>query len=517
MKKYIEKIIKQYEEQGYIIERKSLMLFYFALFQLFAAVAFITIYTIFIPERVMTALPAVVMVFLAGFVTILFLLRGKNDTAGVFNSFTLAFLFVVAQFGKIHSDLHLGYTTYTYLFIIPLTSMAIFGRKKYVIPLMLFLLSADILYFLLTRNQVEGIVLAGFKTGLALSGLSIVTVGMFLYTLNNIMDGALEAIGFESKKNYAQFQRIQRIMASMAVAEKMSDSATGLLDVSLSLSEGSRESSESLKKISDSAESALLSTRVIASLAKDQEKEVTTVAQTSDVLNVIMSELSNLSKKSTTLTEETLLTIESGEKSLEKTIEAIEEIEDTTANIAEINKSIQGIASQVNMLALNASIEATRAGEAGKGFAVVADEISALSEKTSTSAHRILSLVKEESEKVSLGSMKAAELMGSFSTIVSNVREMGNFINTIGEGVKKGSKSTKSIDAEIEILQHIIEDTKNSTQEQVLTNKDLNYELEILSKQVSNMEKNSKILKNFSQNIAEEGSDFRERIEEAIS
>lgn len=517
MKKYIEKIRKRYEEKGYIQQRKSLMLFYFALFQLFAAVTFITTYIFFIPERIMAALPAVIVVFLAGSVTIILLFRGKSDGAGVFNSLALAFMFTVAQFGKVHTDIHLGYTTFIYLFIVPLTSMAIFGKKKYVIPLMVFLVAADFLYFLLTKNQIEGIILAGFKTGLALSILSIVTVGMFLYTLNNIMDGAIEVIGLEAKRNYAQFQRIQRIMASMEVAEKMSESAVGLSEVSTSLASGSQKSSASLKRINDAAESALLNTRVISSLANDQEKEVTNVAHTSDSLNTIMKELSNLSKKSTTLTEETLATIQSGETSLEKTIEAIEEIEDTTANIAEINKSIQGIASQVNMLALNASIEATRAGEAGKGFAVVADEISLLSEKTSRSAHNILSLVKEESEKVEVGTMMAAELIENFSTIVMNVREMGDFIQNINEGVKKGTKFTDSIDAEITLLQHIIEDTKNSAQEQVVTNKELNYELEVLSKQVGNMERNSKTLDNFSKEIATNGSDFKEKMEEAIS
>ena len=80
---------------------------------------------------------------------------------------------------------------------------------------------------------------------------------------------------------------------------------------------------------------------------------------------------------------------------MKELVEAMQHISETTNDIQVVIGKIESIASQTNLLSLNASIEAARAGEAGKGFAVVADEIRQLAEKTRSETEIIAQFLDE--------------------------------------------------------------------------------------------------------------------------
>jgi len=152
---------------------------------------------------------------------------------------------------------------------------------------------------------------------------------------------------------------------------------------------------------------------------------------------VIIDELSNKSKATSDITQ--------------NVIKKIQEFEAQSKNIEGFVKIINQIASQTNLLSLNASIEAARAGEAGLGFAVVADEIRKLADQSVQAASKIQIIVKEihmKTKDTVETAMMAEDIVESqteslsktvsmFSNINSHVNNLVNNLDNITVGMKK--------------------------------------------------------------------------------
>ena len=141
------------------------------------------------------------------------------------------------------------------------------------------------------------------------------------------------------------------------------------------------------------------------SQAEDTEVATTQVSEMGNLIQAIVDNVEKLNETSLTMQttgEASAETMKELSEYNDKTVEAIYKVsenvkatDDSVNAIAAAVDLITSIASQTNLLSLNASIEAARAGEAGRGFAVVASEISKLSDESNASAKRIQDIIQE--------------------------------------------------------------------------------------------------------------------------
>jgi methyl-accepting chemotaxis protein len=184
--------------------------------------------------------------------------------------------------------------------------------------------------------------------------------------------------------------------------------------------------------------------------------------------------------------EESNQKVESGVSMAEESGKAMAELHVITGNLTEnitklgqqsdtignIMNVITDIASQIDLLAMNASIEAAHAGESGKGFAVVAGEVRKLAEKTRSAAHEVESSITEMQKltKVNISGMDNAvssiahvtELSRrtavSLTEVQATVKDVMNQVQAIAESVEQQSESSRAVTSLVNDVSGIAED-----------------------------------------------------------
>jgi methyl-accepting chemotaxis protein len=141
------------------------------------------------------------------------------------------------------------------------------------------------------------------------------------------------------------------------------------------------------------------------------EEMVANIASVTDTLEKNSVNVKNLTNAS-----------EDGRSGLQEVSSDIQEISRESEGLLEINSVMQNIASQTNLLSMNAAIEAAHAGESGKGFAVVADEIRKLAESSSEQSKTISTVLKKIKESIDKITKSTENVLNRFESIDSNVR-----------------------------------------------------------------------------------------------
>ena len=150
-----------------------------------------------------------------------------------------------------------------------------------------------------------------------------------------------------------------------------------------------------------------------------------------------------------------------GNAAVEHAVSTMKEIQVVSEEVRKLLKVIQGIASQTNLLSMNAAIEAAHAGEYGAGFAVVADEVRSLASSSSSSARDIQVKIKEMMEKTTAGVEAITSAGTAFQGIRDNVIENAELVKNIYDAMiaqNEGASETKKAADDLVEAIHAIRD-----------------------------------------------------------
>ncbi len=346
-------------------------------------------------------------------------------------------------------------------------------------------------------------------------------------SLGQLADGRFAPVQkYDRKKD--EFGMMSRAMNS--VIDHLSNIVANIKRSAVNVGESSEELSDMADQISQTTEDVSNAVQQIASGATQQADEIQSasenVGRIGDAVHDVQSSSGTLQglagkmKEASEVSSKSLEALQTSSSEMTSKIDdithAIEATQNAVSNINEKVEGISSIASQTNLLSLNASIEAARAGEAGRGFAVVAEEIGKLADDSRIMAEEIrkeMDVLLEQSnaavgvaDEVRNGNMEQQTALGE--TIESISGMIGDINDTVG-GVQQISEGATTCDNSKDTVVDAMSALSAISQENAASSEETGASMEELSATVTTLAGSANNLKDIAKKLNEEMEFFK--------
>ncbi len=306
------------------------------------------------------------------------------------------------------------------------------------------------------------------------------------------------------------------IRNTMAMSNELKTSGAELSDSANQASAASGQVSQAVEEISKGAASQAQSVETAAGNTQDIGRDIEEVSDNVEQLNAYASEMKNSCEAAMNALNRLIEQSTQVQASVRDIGDTINSTNDSAKEISKFSQAITEIASQTNLLSLNASIEAARAGDAGKGFAVVATEIGQLAVQSSNSAEEIKKIV----DKLLADAEASVEVMERLNTSFEQQSEQLDDTKTnmqsMAVNVDNVSSSTDSIAEHIDGLNtakdklvEIISDLSAISEENAASSEETNASMQELNATFSIITESASKLQELATNMTETISYFK--------
>lgn len=261
-----------------------------------------------------------------------------------------------------------------------------------------------------------------------------------------------------------------------AIEEALNSLTTILSGTMSNICKAERQVSHDAEQLSSNAQS----------LAQGATEQAGSIKELYDNLEDLSNTAEHNVEQSASAQENARLTgeqIDISSQQMKSLVAAMGDIRDSSQEIHKVVETIENIAFQINILSLNAAVEATRAGEAGKGFAVVAEEVRNLAAKSDEAAKATKTLIENSVQATRRGGDIVEEVSASLEKTRELVVQSNDAIASIAEAVHNEAESISQVTVGIGQISTVVEMNSASSEEAAAVSAELFEQVNILDEQ----------------------------------
>lgn len=259
----------------------------------------------------------------------------------------------------------------------------------------------------------------------------------------NSFTGKLQHIVTDIKKSKEDLS-----LAGNKLQNSTTETVTAIVQIKANIEDVNKQMLNQVSSVEETAGAVNQIASNIASLERMIETQATGVIQASAAVEEMIGNINSVNNIAEKMVGAfSILQSNAAEGMSKQTTanEKIEQIKEQSEILNEANLTIANIASQTNLLAMNAAIEAAHAGDAGKGFSVVADEIRKLSETSTLQSKNIQEELKKIKESINGVAIATSDSSNSFHSVSSGIVETNELVQQIRNAMLEQTQGSKQI------------------------------------------------------------------------
>ena len=294
----------------------------------------------------------------------------------------------------------------------------------------------------------------------------LIIIFVLVYLLSGIVTRTVERLS-EEAENKQHYERLSELLKAIcSIAQDVDTAASRMLDTSRTFAVNAQNQSASTEEITATMEEISAGGDRVAENSSEQTQRTAGLIEKLKNLSGVIETMKVKIGEASSLTASISGRARDGMQSLGKMNESMKNIFEGSGKMTEIVSIINDISDRINLLSLNAAIEAARAGNAGRGFAVVADEISKLADQTSSSVKEIDMLIRSSNNEIASGMENVKSNGDIISGIIEGVGSMSGMITQIADAMNLQIAENEKVNSEARVVLDRSEEIKASAEEQ---------------------------------------------------